>query len=42
MNPTTHFAFADFARVIENLENTFRNETDRYLLLTGQTGVGNR
>jgi type II secretory pathway predicted ATPase ExeA len=40
MNPTTHFAFADFARTIENLENTFRNEADRYLLLTGQTGVG--
>ena len=40
MNPNTHFAFADFARVIENLENSFRNEADRYLLLTGQTGVG--
>jgi type II secretory pathway predicted ATPase ExeA len=40
MNPTTYFAFADFARVIENLENSFRNEADRYLLLTGQTGVG--
>jgi type II secretory pathway predicted ATPase ExeA len=40
MNPTTHFIFADFARAIENLENTFRNEADRYLLLTGQTGVG--
>ena len=40
MNPTTHFAFADFARAIENLENTFRNEADRYLLLTGETGVG--
>ena len=40
MNPTTHFAFADFARAIENLENSFRNEADRYLLLTGQTGVG--
>ncbi len=39
MNPTTHFAFADFARAIENLENTFRNEADRYLLLTGETGV---
>ena len=40
MNPTTHFAFADFARAIENLENSFRNEADRYLLLTGETGVG--
>jgi predicted ATPase len=40
MNPTTHFAFADFARALENFENTFRNETDRYLLLTGKTGVG--
>jgi type II secretory pathway predicted ATPase ExeA len=40
MNPTTHFAFADFARAIENLENAFRNEPDRYLLLTGETGVG--
>ena len=40
MNPTTHFVFADFARAFENLENTFRNEADRYLLLTGETGVG--
>ena len=40
MNPTHHFAFADFARALENLENTFRNEKDRYLLLTGETGVG--
>ncbi len=40
MNPTHHFAFADFARALENLENTFRNDKDRYLLLTGETGVG--
>jgi len=40
MNPTHHFAFADFARALENLENTFRNNKDRYLLLTGETGVG--
>jgi type II secretory pathway predicted ATPase ExeA len=40
MNPTNHFAFADFVRARENLENTFRNEADRYLLLTGETGVG--
>ena len=40
MNPTKHFAFADFVRTLENLEKTFRNEQDRYLLLTGETGVG--
>jgi general secretion pathway protein A len=40
MNPTTYFAFADFVRALENLENTFRNQQDRYLLLTGETGVG--
>jgi type II secretory pathway predicted ATPase ExeA len=40
MNPTHHFAFADFVRVLENLENTFRHHHDRYLLLTGETGVG--
>ena len=40
MNPTKHFAFADFVRALENLEKTFRNEQDRYLLLTGETGVG--
>ena len=40
MNPTHHFAFTDFARALENLENTFRNDKDRYLLLTGETGVG--
>ena len=34
------FAFADFVRALENLENTFRNQHDRYLLLTGDTGVG--
>lgn len=39
MNPN-FFAFADFVRAVENLENTFRNEHDRYLLLTGETGVG--
>jgi len=40
MKPTHYFAFADFVRALENLENTFRNEHDRYLLLTGETGVG--
>jgi type II secretory pathway predicted ATPase ExeA len=40
MKPTTYFAFADFTRALENLENAFRNEDDRYLLLTGETGVG--
>ena len=40
MNPTNYFAFADFVRTFENLENTFRNQADRYLLLTGETGVG--
>ena len=40
MNPTTYFAFTDFVRALENLENTFRNQQDRYLLLTGETGVG--
>lgn len=40
MKPTRYFAFADFARAFENLENTLRSEQDRYLLLTGDTGVG--
>jgi type II secretory pathway predicted ATPase ExeA len=40
MKPTHYFAFVDFVRALENLENTFRNEHDRYLLLTGETGVG--
>jgi type II secretory pathway predicted ATPase ExeA len=40
MNPSTYFAFADFSRVLENLENAFGNDMDRYLLLTGETGVG--
>jgi type II secretory pathway predicted ATPase ExeA len=40
MKKTDCFAFADFARALENLENAFRNENDRYLLLTGETGVG--
>ena len=40
MNPTAFFAFADFVRALENLENAFRNDDDRYLLLTGETGVG--
>jgi len=40
MKPTAYFAFADFARALENLENAFRNENERYLLLTGETGVG--
>jgi general secretion pathway protein A len=35
-----YFAFTDFGRALENLENTFRNDNDRYLLLTGETGVG--
>ena len=35
-----HFAFADFVRALENLQNTLQNEHDRYLLLTGETGVG--
>jgi general secretion pathway protein A len=40
MNSTPYFAFTDFVRALENLENTFRNQQDRYLLLTGETGVG--
>ncbi len=40
MSPSRYFAFADFVRAFENLETTFRNEQDRYLLLTGDTGVG--
>jgi len=40
MKPAAYFAFADFARALENLENAFRNENERYLLLTGETGVG--
>ena len=40
MNKTDYFAFADFARALENLENAFGNENERYLLLTGETGVG--
>lgn len=40
MKQIDHFAFADFVRALENLENAFRNENDRYLLLTGETGVG--
>jgi MSHA biogenesis protein MshM len=40
MNQTPYFAFSDFVRVLETLENTFRNQQDRYLLLTGETGVG--
>ena len=40
MNPIAHFAFADFTRAIESLEHTLRSEHDRYLLLTGETGVG--
>jgi type II secretory pathway predicted ATPase ExeA len=40
MNPSSYFAFDDFARALENLENAFRNENDRYLMLTGETGVG--
>jgi type II secretory pathway predicted ATPase ExeA len=35
-----YFAFTVFGRALENLENTFRNYNDRYLLLTGETGVG--
>jgi len=40
MNPSDYFAFADFARVLENLENAFLNDMEHYLLLTGETGVG--
>ncbi len=40
MKNTDYFAFADFDRALENLENAFVHETDRYLLLTGETGVG--
>lgn len=40
MNPSSYFAFDDFARALENLENAFRNDNDRYLMLTGETGVG--
>jgi len=40
MKPDRFFAFADFFRARENLENAFRSEQDRYLLLTGETGVG--
>ena len=40
MNKTGYFAFTDFVRTLENLETTFCNEQDRYLLLTGDTGVG--
>ena len=40
MNPSNHFSFADFERVLANLENAFGNDMDRYLLLTGETGVG--
>jgi type II secretory pathway predicted ATPase ExeA len=40
MNPSDYFAFADFTRVLEHLENAFKNDIDRYLLLTGETGVG--
>jgi type II secretory pathway predicted ATPase ExeA len=40
MNPSSYFAFDDFARALENLQNAFGNENDRYLMLTGETGVG--
>lgn len=40
MNKTQYFAFADFARALENLKTSFLNEQERYLLLTGDTGVG--
>lgn len=40
MNPSQYFAFADFVRAFENLETSLCNEQDRYLLLTGVTGVG--
>ena len=32
MNKTDYFAFVDFARALENLENAFKSENDRYLL----------
>jgi type II secretory pathway predicted ATPase ExeA len=40
MSLTTPFDFADFQRALENLQNAFRNEQQRYLLLTGHTGTG--
>ena len=40
MNKTRYFAFSDFVRALENLQTSFRNEQERYLLLTGDTGVG--
>jgi type II secretory pathway predicted ATPase ExeA len=40
MSPTKPFAFADFQRALENLQKAFRNEQERYLLLTGHTGTG--
>ena len=40
MKSDPYFAFADFVRALENLEKNLRNEQDRYLLLTGETGVG--
>jgi len=40
MEKTDYFAFVDFARARENLETAFKNENDRYLMLTGETGVG--
>lgn len=40
MNKTRYFAFADFVRALENLQSAFGNDHERYLLLTGDTGVG--
>lgn len=40
MSKTPYFAFTDFARALKKIENTLRNEQERYLLLTGDTGVG--
>ena len=34
------FFFSDFALSLETLSNAFRDEQDRYLLLTGETGTG--
>ena len=34
------FFFNDFAHSLETLSNGFRDEQDRYLLLTGETGTG--
>jgi MSHA biogenesis protein MshM len=40
MKQTNYFAFADFVRALENLQQAFCKQHDRYLLLTGETGTG--